>query len=649
MIAPFLLLAVALADFSGEWRGTVADGSQTAEMVFDLHQSGDRIAGTMSATGRTFEISSGAAHGPDVELSVGTPANGRLTQLKITGKLEGESLRLNMQGASFSATRAVRSTEAIREERLAGLMRAWGTIKFFHPYLAYRPIDWDAALMAAIPKVEAAKSAEEYSAAVASMLQELKDPETHVLRGAVLDADVTNPAAPAGKRRRLVRSGYYPQIGGTQSGGYYADWEIVDAASAFVIRLPEKVRIVMRTGEPVTGDTALASAEATYGSSLPPREQRLLALARYWNTIRYFYGYLESLQSWDTALGEAIPDFESAKTWHDYVFAVTRLAAKTHDSHSIIFAFWREFAHLPDVMVGAIEGQSVVKSVGAAVKGLAPGDVVVAVNGEDIKQRRQAFIEVDPHSTPQAGLYQANQFLLGGPEPEVQVKVRKADGSEAVVTLLRSGSFPMPIDSQLPVYGILPSGFGYMDMGRLETRDLDSAVDRVVNAPGLIVDMRGYPRSNFQLASYLTDRLTPAAAIHQRIWHGPDPALSIFHDEVQSVIPRGRAKYKGRVAVLIHARSMSAAEHLCLHLEAATDATFIGSPTRGAEGEVTNTVLPGGIQVNFSGTDIRHADGRPVQRVGILPDIWIEPTIAGIREGRDEVLDRAVEFLRSPK
>jgi len=43
----------------------------------------------------------------------------------------------------------------------------------------------------------------------------------------------------------------------------------------------------------------------------------------------------------------------------------------------------------------------------------------------------------------------------------------------------------------------------------------------------------------------------------------------------------------------------------------------------------------------------RHADGRPLQRVGILPDIWAEPTINGLREGRDEVLERAVEFLRS--
>lgn len=88
---------------------------------------------------------------------------------------------------------------------------------------------------------------------------------------------------------------------------------------------------------------------------------------------------------------------------------------------------------------------------------------------------------------------------------------------------------------------------------------------------------------------------------------------------------------------------------MCLFLEQAAKVTFIGTPTKGANGDVTRTVLPGGIEINFAAQEIRHADGRPLQRVGILPDIWVEPTIAGIRQGRDEVLSKAVEFLTTPQ
>ena len=74
------------------------------------------------------------------------------------------------------------SSESGRIDRLVGLARLWAAVKYFHPYLAYRDdIDWDAALIKAIPKVDGARTPEEYSAAIAGMLTELGDPATHVL------------------------------------------------------------------------------------------------------------------------------------------------------------------------------------------------------------------------------------------------------------------------------------------------------------------------------------------------------------------------------------------------------------------------------------------------------------------------------------
>src|SRR5215510_16228161 len=69
-------------------------------------------------------------------------------------------------------------TEQKRIDRLAGLAHVWGTVKFFHPYLGYKKIDWDKALVDAVPKVNAATSPAEYQAAVNSMLSALGDPAT---------------------------------------------------------------------------------------------------------------------------------------------------------------------------------------------------------------------------------------------------------------------------------------------------------------------------------------------------------------------------------------------------------------------------------------------------------------------------------------
>lgn len=47
----------------------------------------------------------------------------------------------------------------------------------------------------------------------------------------------------------------------------------------------------------------------------------------------------------------------------------------------------------------------------------------------------------------------------------------------------------------------------------------------------------------------------------------------------------------------------------------------------------------------ISGIGVYYPDGIPTQRVGIVPDIRVEPTIDGIKNKRDEVLEKAIEVI----
>src|SRR6185503_7110914 len=84
-----------------------------------------------------------------------------------------------------------------RIARLAGLAKVWGTVKYFHPYLAYREIDWDKALVEAIPKVNAAKSAQDYEAAINQMLAVLNDKSTRAQSEPATKAVATKPSTDA--------------------------------------------------------------------------------------------------------------------------------------------------------------------------------------------------------------------------------------------------------------------------------------------------------------------------------------------------------------------------------------------------------------------------------------------------------------------
>ena len=82
---------------------------------------------------------------------------------------------------SGSAAPAPVSGGPERTERLAALGRVWTAVRYGHPYLAYRDIDWDAALVAAIPKALAATDARTFGTAVQGMLDALGDPASRVI------------------------------------------------------------------------------------------------------------------------------------------------------------------------------------------------------------------------------------------------------------------------------------------------------------------------------------------------------------------------------------------------------------------------------------------------------------------------------------
>ena len=78
---------------------------------------------------------------------------------------------------------------------------------------------------------------------------------------------------------------------------------------------------------------------------------------------------------------------------------------------------------------------------------------------------------------------------------------------------------------------------------------------------------------------------------------------------------------------------------------------FAGSPTAGANGDLTYLVAPGGVSISFSGRAVRHADGRQRQRIGLKPDVEVTPTLAGMANQpavpRHEPLSWAAAYANS--
>ncbi len=78
---------------------------------------------------------------------------------------------------------------------------------------------------------------------------------------------------------------------------------------------------------------------------------------------------------------------------------------------------------------------------------------------------------------------------------------------------------------------------------------------------------------------------------------------------------------------------------------AARGAIVVGSTTAGADGNVSPFALPGGLSHHDQWYRRLLSRKAPTQRIGIVPNIEVKPTIAGIRAGRDEVLEEAVRQI----
>ena len=493
---------------------------------------------------------------------------------------------------------------------------------------------------------------------------------------------------------------------GSKHGVVVQEGEAELAVSTYTVKLPLDVRVRMRTTELVNPDGSIGfqpdlvvaksqedaamkaalqalqnftpglkratqSATTQVGAQdrpypemeFPTSEYRLLALFRFWNVINYFFPYKHLIETpWDVVLARYIPKFESNQTAVDYQTTLFELAAETHDSHVGVRnanKFWVKLGTFSTPLrTKYIEKQTVVTAVFDEKSGVKVGDVIIAIDGESIERRRDYFAKLLPASTPQAlAIHVDYSLLLGAKDSQAQVTLRGLDGTTRKVSIARSLSMADPRlykDSKRssPVVQVLASGFGYVDLERLQVAEVNQMFETIKNTPATIFDMRGYPHGTaWEIAPRLTEKKEVGAALFSRpILEGAklsDDDLSETRFTFLQKLPRAKGDvYKGKVVMLINEDAISQSEHTCMFFEVATDVTFIGSPTAGANGDVTTMVLPGNLVVSFSGHDVRHADGRQLQRVGIQPHVKSAPTIRGVVEKRDEVLETAVKYLQ---
>ena len=386
---------------------------------------------------------------------------------------------------------------------------------------------------------------------------------------------------------------------------------------------------------------------------------RLLSLYRYWNMIQYFFPNRHlSDKNWNEVLKEYIPTFLSAQNGLEYELASLQLISEIDDTHASLSGGGDEIATLRGNMyapfrVEFIEDKLVVTAYYhqefCEATDLKIGDVITHINGKSISYIVDSLDVYYPASNMAAKLRNIAGNILRSSKEEMTLQYTSSEGDrQETVSLYERAVLNMypwakPVEGEKS-YKLLNDNIGYVTLATIKAEDIAPIKEAFKHTDGMIIDIRNYPSIfvPFMLGSYFVSEPTPFVKFTVGNINNPGE----FNFTPAIIIPDDTETYQGQLMVLVNEYSISQAEYTAMAFRAGRRTCIVGSTTAGADGNVSPIILPGGLRTAISGIGVYYPDGTQTQRVGIIPDIMIRPSIKGIKEGRDEVLEKAVEIIR---
>lgn len=524
-------------------------------------------------------------------------------------------------------------------EDLVLLGKIWGFAKYYHPVIASGQYNWDYELFRILPKVISCGSKEERNSVLYNWVKkigEIKKVRTREIKDS--------------SRVRL-----FPDLAWISDKS-----ELGDSLSASLTRIRDAERDSSHyyfSFHKVSGNPVFTNERAYDSLAYPDAGFRILSLFRYWNIVNYLSPYKYRVDgNWNEILKGFLPKFINSKDELGYRLTVMELITKLRDTHANIQGKDKVFdsyrgTNISALIVNFVEGKPVItgyfdEELGKK-SGLKKGDIILSINNEnvsDIVKKKLPYASASNEAQKffriALGLLRTNDnYLSLSYERNGKVYENKIECYP-----LNTINVGQIMQQKIKCWKFLKDDIGYIYPGSIRKDSLEKIMSEFKNTKGIVIDMRCYPGDYIVFA--VGNYFFPAQREFMKISHVSmdEPGLFTF-SEAASAGSDNPQYYKGKVIVLVNEVTLSQAEMTTMSLRASPNTLVIGGTTAGADGDVSLLALPGGVRTMITGTGIYYPDGKETQGMGIIPDIMVTPTIKGITEGRDELLEKAIELI----
>ena len=232
--------------------------------------------------------------------------------------------------------------------------------------------------------------------------------------------------------------------------------------------------------------------------------------------------------------------------------------------------------------------------------GLRVGDVLIAVDGKDLKE---------------VGYSESIENVRGEPDTKVKLTIRR-NGADTEFTITRKEFELQTVKSEL-----LDGHIGYIRIRAFrENTDeqFQTAMDDLIanGADALLFDVRNNGGGLLTSLQNMLDPLLPEGVIATATYQNGESETVISSDEVETDLP---------IAVLVNEKSASASELFAASLRDFKNAKLIGVQTYG-KGVMQNMVaMPDGGGLNLTVATYQTTRSECYHGVGLTPDQVVEP------------------------
>ncbi len=365
-----------------------------------------------------------------------------------------------------------------------------------------------------------------------------------------------------------------------------------------------------------------------------------------YNVIQHFYPYFKEVDiDWEKEFETALNQSFSDKTNNDHLITLEKFTAPLKDGH-----IWVSGGDLgrygPPINWEWIEDQLVITKVFNNSLNISVGDVVAKVNNID---PHEYFKEINSRiSASTKGLlnYLAlGPSLFGDKDSELLIQIKNE-----TIALKRDNTYTYgitKIEIQKNKYKLLENGIYYLNLETISMDTITSLLPKLKKAKGIICDLRGYPNGNHGFISHLLRKKDTSKA-----WMKTPKIIYPDQEKIIGYETNGweletKEPYLGdkKIVFIIDGRAISYAESYMGFIEGYDLATIVGQPTAGTNGNVNPFNLLGNYRMSWTGMKVVKHDGSQHHAIGVLPNIYVNKTVEGVKLGKDEFLEKAIQVI----